>query len=324
VTLSRRQFLHLVGAACATFAFPQLASALDYPTRPVRVIVPLPPGGATSTVARIFADHFSVVWKQPIVVENRPGGNTVIGTAAVAHSAPDGYTLMLAAPSLSTFKALFKQPSVDVEKDLAPISQLASFPFVLAVNVELPVNSLSELIAHAKKNPGKLNYGAFAAGQMLPSELFKKVAGIDLFRVPYQGEALALTALARGDVQVLLTTPVTAQAMIDADRVRALAVTTSERSPTMPEVPTMAEAGLPEFDSSNWFGLVAPANTPLEIRRKIADEIAVFVKRPDVIGRDATLGLTPRSTTPEEFARLVSSEIKRWSEVAQFAAIEPQ
>jgi tripartite-type tricarboxylate transporter receptor subunit TctC len=324
VILSRHRFLHFVGAACATFAFTQLASALDFPTRQVRVIVPFPPGGATDTVARILADHFSAVWKQPVIVENRPGGNTVIGAVAVAHSVPDGYSLMLAAPSLSTFKALFKQPSVDVEKDLAPISQLTSYPLVLAVNAGLPVNTLSEFIAYAKKNPGKLNYGAAAASLMLSSELFKKVAGIDLLRVPYQGEALALTALARGDVQLVLTTTVTAQAMIHAGLVKALAVTTSERSPTMPEVPTMAEAGLPEFDASNWFGLVAPANTPLEIRRKIADEIAVFVKRPDVIGRYATLGLTPRSSTPEEFARLVSSEIRRWSEVAQFAAIEPQ
>jgi tripartite-type tricarboxylate transporter receptor subunit TctC len=301
-----------------------IAPAADFPTRQVRVIVPFPPGGPTDTVALILADHFSAVLKQPVIVENRPGGNSVIGTAAVAHSAPDGYTLMLASPSLSTFKVLFKQPSVDVEKDLAPISQLTSFPFVLAVNANLPVDSLSEFIAHAKKNPGKLNYGAFAAGQMLPSELFKKVAGIDLFRVPYQGEALAMTALARGDVQVVLTTIMTAKPMVDAGRVKGLAVTAAERSPTLPEVPTMAEAGLPEFDASNWFGLVAPANTPLEIQRKVADEIAVFVKKPDVIGRYATLGLTPRSSTPEEFARFISSEIKRWSEVAQFAAIEPQ
>jgi tripartite-type tricarboxylate transporter receptor subunit TctC len=318
------RIIAFAAAFAAMAAAASIAAAQDYPVRAVKLIVPLPPGGSSDSVARILADHLATVWKRSVVVENRAGGNTVIGTAAVARAAPDGYTLMLATPSLSTLKALFKQPSVDVEKEIAPISQLTYSPYVVAVNIGLAVNTLADLIAYAKKNPGVLNYGTFAAGQQLPSELFRKVAGVDLFRVPYQGEAPAMTALASGDVQMVLTTTVTAQSMIAAGRVKALAVTTSQRSPTMPQVPTMAEAGLPEYDVSVWFGLVAPAHTPLDIRRKLADEVARFVKKPDVISRLAAIGLTAQSSTPEEFARFISVQIKQWVEVAQFAAIEPQ
>jgi tripartite-type tricarboxylate transporter receptor subunit TctC len=298
--------------------------ATDYPAHAVKIIVPFPPGGATDTVARILADHFSAVWKQTVVIENRPGGNMMIGTVALARSAPDGYTLMLVTTSISTFKALLKQPSVDVERDLAPVSQLTSMPIVLTINVELPVNALSEFISYAKINPGRLNYGAFALGQRLPSELFKKIAGVDLFPVPYQGEALAVTALARGDIQVLLCSPGTVQPMLNAGRVKALAVTGPERSATMPDVPTMAEAGLSKFDPNSWFGLMAPANTPRDIQQKLADEIAKFVKQPEVISRYTALGLVPHSSSPEEFSHFVSTEIKQWSEIARFAAITPQ
>src|SRR5579872_1853784 len=159
-----------------------IAGAADYPEHPIKIIVPNPPGGSADIVARILGEHLSNVWKQAIVVENRPGGNTAIGTTHVARSTPDGYTLLLAAPSFPTFKVLFKQPGFDVEKDFALISQIMSSPLVLAVNAALPVHSLSEFIAYAKKNPGKLNYGTFAAGQLLDTELFRKAADIDLFR----------------------------------------------------------------------------------------------------------------------------------------------
>lgn len=298
-----------------------IAHSQDYPARPIKIIVPNPPGGSSDIAARMLAKHLSAVWNQPVVVENKPGAKGVIGTSIVVRSPADGYTLLLGVPSLSTFKIYLKEPEFDVEKDLAPISELMISPYVVAVNARLPVTNIAELIDLAKKNPGKLNYGAFGGGQILATELFKKITGIDMFRVPYQGEAPAITGLASNDVQVVFATEVTVRAMIDSGQVRALAVSTAIRSPSMPNVPTIAEAGGPDYDVGLWFGLLAPANTPLAIWSKLAKEIADFTRKPEVIARLLPFGFTPKSSTPDEFGRLISAETQRWIEVARFAAI---
>ena len=240
------------------------------------------------------------------------------------HAAADGYTLLLGTPSLSTFKIYLKNPEFDVEKDRAPISELMVSPYVIAVSAKLPATNIAELIDLAKKNPGKLNYGSYGGGQILATELFKKMAGIDLVRVPYQGEAPAMTGLASNDVQVVFATAVTARPMMGAGTVRALAVSTATRWPAMPSVPTVAESGGPNYVADLWFGLLAPANTPSEIRQKLAKEVAAFARKPEVIARFLQLGFTPKSSTPDEFGRLISRETQRWIEVARFASIVPQ
>ena len=300
------------------------AHAQDYPSRPIKLIVPNPAGGSSDIAARVLSEYLSKALSQPVVVENRPGASTLIGASAVAHAAPDGYTLLLGTPSLSTFKVYLKNPGIDVEKDLAPISQLMTSPYVIAVNAKLPATNIAELIDLAKKKPGKLNYGSYGGGQILATELFKKMTGVDLVRVPYQGEAPAMTGLAGNDVQVVFTTAVTARPMMAAGTVRALAVTTATRWPPMPDVPTVAQAGGPNFVSDIWFGVMAPANTPSGIREKLAKDVAAFAAQPEVGKRFLQLGFTPKSSTPDEFGRLISADTQRWIDVARFASIMPQ
>lgn len=197
-------------------------------------------------------------------------------------------------------------------------------PFVVAINAQLPVNSIAELIDFAKKNPGKLNYGAFGGGQILATELFKKTAGIDLVRVPYQSEAPSIAGLASNDVQVVFATAVTVRPMLETGRIKALAVSTATRLSSMPDVPTISESGGPQYDVGLWFGLLAPANTPAAIQRKLAETVAGFVKKPEIAGKFLPLGFTTKSSTPDEFRHLLSAETERWLEVARFASIVPQ
>jgi tripartite-type tricarboxylate transporter receptor subunit TctC len=323
----RKSDIFQAAATVAVLSFvviPDIAHSQDYPSRPIKIIVPNGAGGSSDIAARILSDHLSKVWNQPVVVENKPGGNTAIGISAVVHSAADGYTLLLGTPSLSTFKIYLKSPEFDVGKDLAPISQLMVSPYVIAVSAKLPASNIAELIDLAKKNPGKLNYGSYGGGQILATESFKKMAGIDLVRVPYQGEAPAMTGLASNDVQVVFATAVTSRPMMESGTVRALAVSTATRWPSMPSVPTVAESGGPNYVADLWFGLLAPANTPSEIRQKLAKEVAAFTTKPEVIDRFLQLGFTPTASTPDEFGRLISEETQRWIEVARFASIVPQ
>jgi len=293
-----------------------IAHAQDYPSRAIKIVVPNAAGGSSDIAARILSDYLAAAWNQPVVVENRPGGNTTIAASLVSHAASDGYTLLLGTPSLSTYKIYLKNPSVDVEKDFAPISELMVSPYVIAVSAQLPVNSVGELIDLAKKDPGKLNYGSYGGG--------KKMAEIDMLRVPYQGEAPAIAALASNDVQMVFATAAAVRPMIEAGRVKVLAISTAARWPSLPSVPTVAQSGGPNYVSDLWFGVLAPANTPAEIRQKIAKEIAAFARKPEVIDRFLQIGFTAKSSTPNEFSRVISEETKRWIEVARYASIVPQ
>ena len=306
-----------------TVATPALAQSDNYPSRTIRLVVPLPPGGASDNGARMLSEHFAAVWKQPVVVENKPGGNGVVGTQAVAQARPDGYTLLFAVPSISTLKAFLANPPVDVEKDLLPVSLIVDKGYYLLVNSTLPINSTRDLIAYAKANPGKLNYGAYAGGNTLAVELFKQMAGTDIVKVQYKGEALAALAVANNEVQVSFGSKLAAQAFIDSGKIRLLAVTTAKRAPTMPNLPTVAET-VPGYEPLVWYGLLAPAGTPREIQRKLAAEVAAFVKKPDIAKRFADLEYAPRASTPEEFSAYLASEIKRWTEVARSAGIKPE
>jgi tripartite-type tricarboxylate transporter receptor subunit TctC len=296
----------------------------DYPNRAVKVIVPLAAGGPSDAVARLFAKEASEHWKQPVVVENRAGAAGMIGSMAVARSKADGYTLLFGVPSLTAFKVLIKNPEVDTERDLAAISQVLKAPYAIAVNSSLPVNSLQELIAYAKANPGKLNYGALAGGQTLAVELFKKLTGTNIVRVTYSGSAPSITALAANDIQVGFDSLFTLTPHLASGKVKALAVTTSVRAPAWPKIPTVGEAGVSGYDVSFWFGVLGPAGTPNEVQAKVAQEVASFVKKPDTVAMFDRFGYIPVGSTPEQFTRLISHEIAQWSEVSKYANVEPQ
>lgn len=301
------------------------ARAQGYPAKAVTMVVPYATAGGTDLGARTLAEYLKEVWKQPVTVDNRPGANAQIGTAYVARAAPDGYTLLFAGVSLPSYKALYKTPAIDVERELAPVSVVFVIPLVMTISGETPAATLQEFIAYAKARPGKLAYPTAGGGMTLMIESMTQLAGIELLNVAYKGEAPAATALIRNEVQFAILSPVNAKMAVDSGKAKALALTTATmRSRSMPAVPTAREAGLQGYDQSGWFGVLAPANTPMEIRKFIAGEIAVFAKRPETITRFGKLGLEPASNTPEEFQRLIAGEIQRYGEVAAKAGIRPE
>lgn len=292
------------------------AQAQQFPSGQMKVVVPFPPGGSTDLVARMFAIHLGNVFKQTVVVENKPGGGGMLGPTYVAKSKPDGLTILLAAPTIATAPATMKSLPMDPQKDLAAISQIVESPYVVSVNINVPVNSLQELIDYAKKNPNKLNYGYFATGSRLTSERFLKIAGLKMASVGYRGEALMMAATASGEVQVGMASPVNMGEYAARKQIKVLAVTTEKRLPAFKDVPTAREAGVPEFDSTVWFGMFAPAGTPIDIRRKIAAEVAVWAKQPEVISKLAGVGFAPRASTPEDMAKLLAVETQRAIDIA--------
>ncbi len=315
--------IRLLAAAC--LAAPCAAIAQDYPNKTIRIIVPQNPGGTADTIGRQIAQHFSGAFKQPVVVENRPGGQSMIGTAAVARSAPDGHTLLLGVPSLAIFDLLLKEPEIDALKELSAVAQLVAVPWMIAVSAALPVNNLMEFIAHAKANPGKLNYSALGGNQMMSVEYFARVAGISLVRVNYVGEAKAVPALLTNEVQLTFATPGALASMGQSGKIKVLASSAAHlRNPAMPDVPAAAEAGLQNFDVVGWLGLLAPANTPIAIRRKLAGEVALWTKKPEVIEYARRVGFAAQSSTPEEFAAVLAMDNKRWTEIGRLVGIEKQ
>jgi tripartite-type tricarboxylate transporter receptor subunit TctC len=303
---------------------PAWGQASDYPSKMIKLVVPLPPGGASDNAARLLADHLSTVWKQSVLVENRPGGNGVIAATSVAQAKADGYTLLFSVPSMATFKAFLKNPPVDIEKDFEPVSLIVDKGYYVLVNASLPVNSVADLVKYAKAHPGKLNYGAFGGGNTLAVEMFKQMTGADIMRVEYRGEAATATALAANEVQLSFGSKLAAQGFIDTGKVKVLAVTTAKRGAALPDLPTLAESGLSGYEALVWYGLFAPANTPKDIVDKLSKEIAVFLKKPDIVSRFRNLEYTARGTTPAEFRSLVESEVKRWTGVASKLALEKQ
>jgi len=298
------------------------AHAQSYPTQTVRIVIPFPPGGSTDLVSRMIAAYLSTAWKQSVIVENKPGGNGMLGPTFVAKAKPDGYTILLAAPSLATAPATMKVMPIDPQKDLDAISQTVESPYVVSVNAKVPVKTLQELIDYAKKNPGKLNYGSFAVGSRLTSERFARIAGVKLNHVGYRGEALMMAATASGEVEVGLATPVTMMEYYSRGAIRILAVSSSERLPALKDIPTTKEAGLGEFDTTVWFGLFAPAGTPMDIRRKIAAGVAEWAKTADAIKKLEGVGFRPKASTPEQLAEHLRLETQRAVDIGKAIGIE--
>lgn len=313
----------MVLAGYAVMALIQTpAQAQSYPSGQVKLVIPLPPGGSTDFVGRLLAAHLAAVWKHPVIVDNRPGGNAMLGVTYVAKSAPDGYTLLLGPPTVASAPATMKVLPIVPTKDLAAISQLVELPNVITVHAGLPVKTLAELIAYAKANPGKLNSGTFAMGSLLTSGRFNLVAGLNMPLVGYRGEALMMAAAAAGEVQVAIATPVTALEPIARGQLRALAVTSSDRSPALKDVPTTREAGLPAFTQTVWFGLFAPAGTSIDIRRQIAAEVAAFSGKPETISKLNGVGLIPKPSTPEAMAAMLERETENALETAAAIGVE--
>lgn len=297
----------------------QTRSSSNYPERPIRFIVPFPPAGANDILARAVGQRLASAWGQPVIIDNRPGAGGVTGIAIAAKTTPDGYTIVLVPATLAINVSLYKNPPYDAVADFAPIALIATAPYMLVVNPSVPVRSIKELIALAKSKPGQLNYGSVGVGNAthLMGELLKSMAGIDITHVPYKGGAIALSEVIGGQVQLYFGTTSTIQPQVKAGKVRPLAVTALKRSHSMPEVPTMDEAGVPGYDAAGWWGVLAPAKTPAHIVNKLNREIVAMLGSPDVQRWLREQGFEPAAGSAEQFARHLRNEIDKWSRVVK-------
>jgi tripartite-type tricarboxylate transporter receptor subunit TctC len=310
------------------------AFAQAYPAKPIEIVLGFPPGGSTDILARLVAQKLQEKWGQPVTVVNKPGASTIIATEYVAKSKPDGYTLVLGASSATTINpVLYPKLPYHPTKDLMPITIMGSFPLVLAVNTSVPANSVQELVAHAKSNPGKLNYSSASTLFQLAAEMFKQMASVDVRHIPYKGSIQAMTAVATGDVQMLFLDPSPVISQVKAGKAKALAVTSTKRWSLLPDVPTMAESGLPQYDVTGWIGLFAPAGTPQNIIGKLQAEVSQIVTMPDVVKRleslsidpgGRTLGIEPADNNPAALARVIREEGERYAKVIKAANIQAE
>jgi tripartite-type tricarboxylate transporter receptor subunit TctC len=298
----------------------------QWPNRPVRIVVPSPPAGGTDIVARVMAEHFSKAFKQQFFVENRPGAGNMIGIESVARAAPDGYTFLMTASTLSLNSVLYKKVSYDPIKDFAPITLAAKAPNVLIANPNVPAKTLVELIALAKQQPGKLTYGTPGIGTSphMCMELFKSLAGVDLQHIPYRGTVPALTDVMSGQINAMFSTALSAKPQIAAGKVRAFGVSTATRSGSMPDIPSIAEAGVPGYEAVQWYGFLAPAGAPAAVIAQIHAESMKALNSTEMKEKLAHDGAEPAPTSPEEFAAHIRDELDKWRKVAKAAGIQPQ
>ena len=303
-----------------------LAHAQTYPAKSIRLVVGFAPGGAADTVARAFQEPLTRALGQPIVVDNRPGAGSSIAAEHVAKSAPDGYTMLIASPSSILVNPLIS-PKAGFQplKDLTPISKVSSSPLILAVNSSVGVSTVKELIDHAKKNPGKLNYASSGNGSAphLAAVLFQRLAGVEMVHVPFKGGAPAVQSVLAGDTQLSFATPPSVLPLVQAGRLRALAVTSREATPLVPGVPGMAQAGLPDYEISFWYGFFVPAGTPPEVVRKLFDATSQALKQPQIaqmLARDGTE--TAGSTSPQDYSAFLANDAKLWERIVKDANVK--
>lgn len=313
--------------AVLLLAAASLANAQGtFPDKPVKLVVAFPPGGSTDVTARVLATKLSEAWRQPVVVENKPGASANLGTAFVAKSPPDGTTLLLATTALSVSVSVAAQLQYDALRDLAPVTMVSTIPNVLLVHPDVPARDMREFVAYARANPGKLNFAAPGAtsGQRLTFELVKQATGTDIVMVPYSGGAPALQAVLAGQVQAMVTNVVEAAPHVKAGKVRALAVTTARRAPMLPDVPTIAETVAPGVDTSVWQALFAPAGTPPAVVQKIARDVAAALALPDVKDKLAGMGMDIVPGSPEALGAFLRQDIASWQRVSRTANIQPE
>ena len=301
-------------AAILSFA----AHAQPYPSKAIRFVVPYPAGGPLDTVARLLGQKVSESTRQPVIVDNKPGAGGNIGADAVAKSPPDGYTVLMGAVATHAINpTLYSSIPYDAVKDFIPVTQVASTPNVLVVNPSVPAANVRDFIAYARANPGKLNFGSGSTGSAghLAGELFKTMAGVDMTHVPYKGAAPAMTDLIGGQIQLMFDNLASSLAQVRAGKVKALAVTTAKRSALAPELPTIAESGLPGFDISTWFGIFVPAGTPREVVDRLHAEFVKALAAPEVREKMVNLGAEPVGNKPEEFAAYIRTEADKYARV---------
>lgn len=314
-------------AALVLLALASTADAQSWPSKPIRIISPYPPAGANDLLARIIAPKLSEQLGQPVVVENRAGATGNIGAELVAKAPADGYTLLMGqAGNLTINISLMAKIPFDPVRDFSPVTMVASTPNVLVVHPSLPVRTVKDLIALAKAKPGQINYATSGIGSPghLAAELLNKSAGIRLVHIPYKGAAPALLDVVAGNAHLYFTSAVSAQPFIPSGRLRMVAVASAKRSPSLPEVPTVAEAGFPEFDVSSWWGVVAPASTPREVVMRLQVEIHRVIALPEIRTKLAEQGLDIATNTPEQFAAYIKSETAKWAKLIREVGVKPE
>lgn len=315
----------IAGLVLAIGMAPALAQ--NYPNKPIRIIIAQAPGSATDVISRVVGNRLSEALGQPIVVEARPGAGGAVGTEAAARSAPDGYTLFMGNNSThGSNPAVYPKLPYDAVNDFAPISFVASVPYVLVVEPSLPVGSVQELIAFAKSRPGKINYASAGNGSthQFCAELLKSTAGIDVVHIPYKGSPPGIAAVLAGEVSMMFANLTDIGSQIRSGRVKPLAVTTLKRAELLPNVPTMVEAGVPDFEITSWFGLLAPAATPAPVVARLNAEMVKVLAREDVKSTLGAQGLSVASSSPEQFAAHIKSEIARFTRIAKAAGIKAE
>jgi tripartite-type tricarboxylate transporter receptor subunit TctC len=317
-----RFFLFLIISLSLSESFSQN----HYPAKPVRFIVPSASGGGTDIIARALAQKLSEAFGRQFVVDNRPGAGQMIGLEAAAKAAADGHTLVMAASTLAINPVMYRKLPYDALRDFAPITQAATLPNVLVVHPSVPAKTVAELIALAKRRPGELSYASAGVGTspQMAIELLKSMAGIDMVHVPYKGTTPGVTDLLGGQVALMAPNLLTALPHIKAGKLRALGVTSARRSDALPEVPALAEAGLPGYEASQWYGVLAPAGTPPQIVSRLHAEIVRALREPDVKDRLAADGAEAVGSSPEEFAAFIRAELAKWAQVASAAGIRPE
>lgn len=302
--------------AVGVVASPYIAHAESFPTKPVRLIVPFSAGGPTDVLARLISDELRTKWGQPVIIENKPGANAIIGSQFVAQAAPDGYTLLLGTQTSHAANAsMYSKLSYDPVKDFEAVSLMVTTPLVLLTNPSLPANSVKELIDYAKKNPGKVNFAGGSSSAQAGGELLNMLAGIQLSHIAYKSNAPALADLLGGHVQVMFNVLNAAEKHVQSGSLKALAVTSPSRSAAAPNIPTMIEAGVPGFELVPWFAVFAPANTPKDIINKISKDIADVIKTPRVREKLISQTLDPVGSTPEALRDFQMKEIKKWKDI---------
>jgi tripartite-type tricarboxylate transporter receptor subunit TctC len=323
-----KTWLRTAAALCLglTCTAGRAAPAQDFPDRPVRLVVPFPAGGTTDILARLLANALSAQWSQPVVVENRPGASGTIFSEQLARSAPDGYTLMVTATHHVINPALYKNLRYDTRTDFTPIAQVAAVPNVLVVNPAFPARTVAELIAYAKANPGKVNFGSAGTGgaNHLSGELFKSMTGVNMVHIPYKGAAPALNDLLGGQIPVMFDSVPGVLQHIKAGKLRALGVTSLTRSSALPDVPTLDEAGVKGFEATAWFGLYGPGNMPADLTARLSRDVLAALRSPEVEQQFALQGAEPGTMTQPQFAQFVSAEMDKWAKVIADARITIQ
>lgn len=313
----------LLAALAVLAAFSSGTAAQTYPQRQIQFVVPTSAGGGTDTMARVMAQKLTEAWGQNVIVDNRPGASGAIGVGLVAKAPPDGHTLLIASAGHVVFTPSLVKVTFDPLRDFAPVTMLTSGPLIVVVHPTVPANSIPQLIALAKAQPGKLNYGSSGTGTSthIGAELFKSVTQTDLVHIPFKGQAPATTALLGGQIDLSFNTPPPTLPHVRAGRIRALAVTSLKRSSIAPELPTVAESGVPDFEVSVWYGMLAPAGTPPEVVTRLNQEIVRIIRLPEVQQRFAHDGVEPVGNTPVQFAAYFKSELAKWASVILRAKI---